>query len=105
MIEINLVPASVSGEARGRYPSCAAPQRCVTLSVAVPTMDASLVGSALNRSTIQSTLKDRSYVFTKRFRRPRPKNPTVTKNDEPFFTINVMYSVVLGKKPTYPFIS
>ena len=72
---------------------------------APPTMDASLVGSALNRSTIQSTLKDRSYVFTKRFRRPRPKNPTVTKNDEPFFTINVMYSVVLGKKPTYPFIS
>ena len=32
MIEINLVPASVSGEARGRYPSCAAPQHCVTLS-------------------------------------------------------------------------
>ncbi|NMZ40723.1 hypothetical protein [Pseudomonas proteolytica] len=105
MIEINLVPASVSGEARGVIHHAQRLSVACRCRTAPPTMDASLVGSALNRSTIQSTLKDRSYVFTKRFRRPRPKNPTVTKNDEPFFTINVMYSVVLGKKPTYPFIS
>ncbi|AZE54623.1 VgrG protein [Pseudomonas synxantha] len=50
-------------------------------------------------------LKDRSYTFAKHFRRPHLKYSAVTKNDEPFSTINVMYSVVLGKKPTRPFIS
>jgi len=54
---------------------------------------------------IQSPSKDHSYTFAKHFRRPHLKYPTVTKNDEPFSTINVMYSVVLGKKPTFPFIS
>lgn len=61
--------------------------------------------SPLNRTSIQSASKDRSYTFAKHFRRSHLKYPTVTKNDEPFSTINVMYSVVLGKKPTSPFIS
>ncbi|MDQ0704817.1 hypothetical protein QF043_003609 [Pseudomonas sp. W3I7] len=62
-------------------------------------------GALHNHTSIQPALKDRSYTFSKHFRRPPLKYPTVTKNDEPFSTINVMYSVVLGKKPTFPFIS
>ncbi len=69
------------------------------------TRDAGLVGSALNRTAIHPASKDRSYTFSKHFRRPHLKYPAVTKNDEPFSTINVMYSVVLGKKPTSPFSS
>ena len=69
------------------------------------TRDASLAGSPLNRTSIPPAVKDRSYTFAKHFRRPHLKNSAVTKNDEPFSKINVMYSVVLGKKPTSPFIS
>ncbi|AVJ22200.1 hypothetical protein CQ006_15215 [Pseudomonas cedrina] len=57
-------------------------------------MDARLVGFPLNRTSIQSASKDRSYTFAKHFRRPHLKYPTVTKNDEPFSKINVIYSVV-----------
>lgn len=69
------------------------------------TREASLTGSPLNRTFIQSGLKDRSYTVAKPFRQPLLKNSAVTKNDELFLTINVMYSVVPGKKPTSPFIS
>ncbi len=69
------------------------------------TRDTSLAGSPLNRTFIQPGLKDRSYIVAKPFRQPLLKNSAVTKNDELFLTINVMYSVVPGKKPTSPFIS
>ncbi len=69
------------------------------------TRDTSLAGSPLNRTFIQPGLEDRSYIVAKPFRQPLLKNSAVTKNDELFLTINVMYSVVPGKKPTSPFIS
>ena len=75
------------------------------LPTASLTMEASLAGSPLNRTFIQPGLKDRSYIVAKPFRQPLLKNSAVTKNDEPFSTINVMYSVVLGKKPASPFTS
>ena len=68
------------------------------------TRDTSLAGSPLNR-TFKPGLKDRSYTVAKPFRQPLLKNSAVTKNDELFLTINVMYSVVPGKKPTSPFTS
>lgn len=69
------------------------------------TRDPSLTGSSLNRTFIQPGLKDRSYIVAKPFRQPLLKNSAVTENDELFLTINVMYSVVPGKKPMSPFIS
>ena len=52
-----------------------------------------------------SAWRDSSYAAANYFRRPLLKILTATKNDEPFSAINVMYSVVQGKKPTSPFIS
>lgn len=68
-------------------------------------MDTKVAGSELDRTSIQSASKDRSYDFSKHFRRSHLKFTAVKKNDKPFSTINVMYSVALCKKPTFPFNS
>lgn len=61
------------------------------LTTDILTIDANLAVPPLKPTSIQSALKDRSYAFAKHFRRPHLKYPTVTKNDEPFSRINVIY--------------
>ena len=63
------------------------------------TRDTSLAGSPLNRTFIQPGLEDRSYIVAKPFRQPLLKNSAVTKNDELFLTINVMYQLFRARSP------